>query len=89
MTSCRQPKKSLEYKSNVFVVKGSELTSNGYSIVSLSLSYKDYRKTINEEITVYDTPGLVYQLGGVISLFLGISFFTIICDLLDCIKEKI
>ena len=89
MTSCRQPKKSLEYKSNVFVVKGSELTSNGYSIVSLSLSYKDYRKTINEEITVYDTPGLVYQLGGVISLFLGISFFTIVCDLLDCIKEKI
>ena len=89
MTSCRQPKKSLEYKSNVFVVKGSELTSNGYSIVSLSLSYKDYRKTINEEITVYDTPGLVYQLGGVVSLFLGISFFTIICDLLDCIKEKI
>ena len=89
MTSCRQPKTSLEYKSNVFVVKGSELTSNGYSIVSLSLSYKDYRKTINEEITVYDTPGLVYQLGGVISLFLGISFFTIVCDLLDCIKEKI
>ena len=89
MTSCRQPKTSVEYKSNVFVVKGSELTSNGYSIVSLSLSYKDYRKTINEEITVYDTPGLVYQLGGVISLFLGISFFTIVCDLLDCIKEKI
>ena len=89
MTSCLQPKKSKEYKSKVLVVKGSELTSNGYSVVSLTLSYKDYRKTINEEITVYDTPGLVYQLGGVISLFLGISFFTIVCDLLDCIKEKI
>ena len=77
------------YKSNVFVVKGTELTSNGHSMVFLTLSYKNNRKTINEEITVYDTPGLVYQLGGVISLFLGISFFTIVCDLLDCIKEKI
>ena len=52
------------------------------------VTFKDTEKTIYEEILVYDQSGFVYQLGGVISLFLGFSFFTVICDVLEIIEKK-
>ena len=55
--------------------------------VDLAIHYKDDFKSFQQEILVYDTLGMVSQLGGVISLFIGISFFGIIEYMLDCIKN--
>ena len=52
------------------------------------IRYKSFEKTIHEEILVYDKSGMVSQLGGVISLFIGISFYTLFSDCLDFIKRK-
>ena len=41
-----------------------------------------------EEILVYDTPTMISQIGGILSLFLGFSFFSIICDLMELIQIK-
>ena len=50
--------------------------------------YKNQEKTITEEILVYDTPTMISQIGGILSLFLGFSFFSIICDLMELIQIK-
>jgi hypothetical protein len=50
--------------------------------------YKNRKKTINEEKLIYDTLGMMSQLGGVLSLFLGFSIFSLISDLFDFIAKK-
>ena len=55
--------------------------------VDLAIRYKDSFKSYQEEILVYDTLGMVSQLGGVISLFIGISFFSLIDYVLDFVKN--
>ena len=56
--------------------------------VDLTVMYKNQEKTITEEILVYDTPTMISQIGGILSLFLGFSFFSIICDLMELIQIK-
>ena len=56
--------------------------------VDLIVMYKNQEKTITEEILVYDTPTMISQIGGILSLFLGFSFFSIICDLMELIQIK-
>ena len=59
------------------------------SEVVLILEYKGFEKTIHEEKLVYDESGMISQLGGVISLFIGISFYTLFSDCLDFVQKKI
>ena len=69
---------------------GNPLNNNGTnSMVYVAIRYKSIEKTIHEEILVYDKSGMVSQLGGVVSLFIGISFFTLFSDCLDFIQKKI
>ena len=72
------------------IIKGNKLHNNEEnSGVVLNIAYKNYDKTVHDEILVYDGPGLIYQLGGVISLFLGISFYTLLSNMLDWVGRKL
>ena len=67
---------------------GNPLSDMKNSEVDFIMSYKSFKKTIHEEILVHDKSGLVSQLGGVVSLFIGISFFTLFSDVLDFLHKK-
>ena len=58
------------------------------ALLSVNITYNGFKKTIHEEILVFDKSGMVSQLGGVVSLFIGISFFTLFSDCLDFIQKK-
>ena len=81
-------KKSFNFNSDLQVVKGRLLTNQKNVSVDLIVMYKNQEKTITEEILVYDTPTMISQIGGILSLFLGFSFFSIICDLMELIQIK-
>ena len=89
MTQCLQPKHSLEYQSKIQLVMGNPLNDKTNSTVYVTIRYKSFEKTIHEEILVYDKSGMVSQLGGVISLFIGISIYPLFSDCLDFIQKKI
>ena len=89
MTQCLQPKHSLEYQSKIQLVMGNPLNDKTNSTIYVVIRYKSFEKTIHEEILVYDKSGMVSQLGGVVSLFIGISFFTLFSDCLDFIQKKV
>ena len=55
---------------------------------SFTMMYKSTEKTVHKERLVYDKSGMVSQLGGVLSLFLGFSFFSLISDFLEFIAKK-
>jgi hypothetical protein len=80
-------KKSLIFNSDLQVIKGKPLTIQKNVSVNLVLMYKNQDKTITEEILVYDTPTMISQIGGILSLFLGFSFFSIICDLMELFQK--
>ena len=80
-------KKSLIFNSDLQLIKGSSLTVQQNVSVDLIVMYKNQEKTITEEILVYDTPTMISQIGGILSLFLGFSFFSIICDLIELIQK--
>ena len=68
---------------------GNPMTNKDNSTtVDLIVRYKNDLKKVQEEIRVYDTLGIVSQLGGVISLFIGISFFSLIDYMLDLVKKS-
>ena len=52
------------------------------------MMYQSTEKTVHVERLVYDQSGMVSQLGGILSLFLGFSFFSLISDFLDFIAKK-
>ena len=87
---CPEPKKLIDFNSKSHIVKQNP-TANEENSTSLEISmrYKNDKKTIQEEILVYDTPGMISQLGGIVSLFIGTSFFSLVCDLLDFVENKI
>ena len=68
---------------------GNPLNDRKNSMVHFNIKYNSFEKTIHEEILVYDESGMVSQLGGVVSLFIGISFFTLFSDFLDFVQKKI
>ena len=81
-------KKSHIFNSDLQLIKGSLLTDQQNVSVDLIVMYKNQEKTITEEILVYDTPTMISQIGGILSLFLGFSFFSIICDVMELIQIK-
>ena len=89
MTQCIQPKHSVEYQSNLQLIKGNPLNDWKKSVVDFVIIYKSFEKITREEILVYDNRGIVSQLGGVVSLFIGISFYTLFSDCMDFIQKKI
>ena len=68
---------------------GNPLNDRKNSMVHFNIKYNSFEKTIHEEILVYDESGMVSQIGGVVSLFIGISFFTLFSDFLDFVQKKI
>ena len=71
---------------------GNPLNVKKTSEVDFMITYNIFKMDssfIHEEILVYDESGMINQLGGVVSLFLGISFFTLFSDILDFIQKKI
>ena len=85
--SCLKMKKSLNFNFDLQIVKGSPLSGKRKASVDLILMYKNQEKIVTEEILVYDTPGMVSQIGGILSLFLGFSFFSLLCDLFELIQK--
>ena len=81
-------KKSHISNSDLQLIKGNPLIVTEDLFVDLTVMYKNQEKTITEEILVYDTPTMISQIGGILSLFLGFSFFSIICDLMELIQIK-
>ena len=67
---------------------GNPLNNWKNSVVDFVIGYKSFEKTIHEEILVYDKRGMVSQIGGVVSLFIGISIFPLFSDCLDFILKK-
>ena len=80
-------KQSIEFKSDLTVDKLPKEAAASPLLV-FSIMYKSTQKTVHEERLVYDQSGMVSQLGGILSLFLGFSFFSLISDLLDFIAKK-
>ena len=89
MTQCLQPKHRIEYQSSLQLIKGNPLNDWKKSVVDFVIIYKSFEKITREEILVYDNRGIVSQLGGVVSLFIGISFYTLFSDCMDFIQKKI
>ena len=57
-------------------------------LLTIKMAYKSTEKTVHEERLVYDQSGMVSQFGGILSLFLGFSFYSLISDLLDFIANN-
>ena len=77
------------FKSDTSIVKDYELVDKKDSTVLVMMRYKDNEKTTHEEKLIYEFPDMVSQLGGILSLFLGFSVFSVICDVIDHIRMKI
>ena len=84
---CLKKKNSIIFKSDVKVDKFSKKSSD-WPLMSIVMMYQSTEKTVHEERLVYDQSGMVSQLGGILSLFLGFSFFSLISDFLDLIVKK-
>ena len=88
-TDCLQMEKITKFNSRVQINKGSQLVKKANYHVTLMTTFKNKEKTVISEILVYDAPGLVSEMGGIISLFLGFSFFGVFSDIFGLIERKI
>ena len=87
---CLKQKKRLDFDSKIEVTKGNAVLNRQNSTrIDILVNYVNNKKIVQEEILVYDTAGMISHIGGIISLFIGISFFSIGCDVLDFVKNKI
>ena len=82
-------KRQRKFQTDFSVTRGIQVTNDQETSVKITITYKDNEKTIHEEILVYNALEMVSQLGGILSLFLGFSFFSLICDFLEMIEKKI
>ena len=46
-------------------------------------------RTVTNEYLIYNTAGMVGNIGGSLGLFLGCSFFGFLSDFLDFIRNKL
>jgi hypothetical protein len=79
-------KQSIDIKSDATVYKFPQNPDSPF--FHFTMMYKSTEKTVHKERLVYDQSGMVSQLGGILSLFLGFSFFSLISDLLEFIAKK-
>ena len=80
-------KKSLKFHSDLQFSKDTQ-SDNEESTLHLVVSYKNNQKIFSEEKLVYEWTGMISQLGGVLSLFLGFSFFSLISSVLEFVDTK-
>ena len=86
---CLKKKNRLDFDAKIYVSKGNAmLNKQNSTIIDMFVAYSNDKKIVQEEILVYDTPGMISQVGGIISLFIGISFFSLGCDVLDFVKNR-
>ena len=64
------------------------MSNQDQSLIIFNMMCKNREKTINEEKLIYGTLGMISQFGGVLSLFLGFSFYSLISDLFNFIAKK-
>lgn len=89
IVDCLKQKKRLDFDSKIYVTKGyAMLNKENSTITNFYVAYSNDKKIVQEERLVYDTPGMISQVGGIISLFIGISFFSLGCDVLDFVKNR-
>ena len=81
-------KKSLKFHSDLQFSKDTQ-SDNEESTLHLVVSYKNNQKIFSEEKLVYEWTGMISQLGGVLSLFLGFSFFSLISSVLEFVDTKL
>ena len=80
----------MDFDSNIEVTKGNAVLNRQNSTrIDILVNYVNDKKIVQEEILVYDTAGMISQIGGIISLFIGISFYSLGCDVLDFVKKQV
>ena len=84
--NCLKMKDKINFKSSIQVIKGTPFINEPK--IELIIAYKSKERTIHEEVLVHDTADMVAQIGGISSLFLGFSFFGLLSDLLEFLREK-
>jgi hypothetical protein len=84
--NCLKLKKQTNFKSSIQLIKGTPFINSPK--VELIIGYKSKEKTIHEEVLVHDAADMVAQIGGISSLFLGFSFFGLLSDFLDFLREN-
>ena len=82
-------KRSVNFKSTLQLSKGNPLAIQDRIQTDLILIYKNREKTFIGEILIYDGAGLIAQMGGILSLFLGFSFLSIIYGIFDFMEKKL
>ena len=86
VVNCLKLKKQTNFKSSIQLIKGTPFINSPK--VELIIGYKSKEKTIHEEVLVHDAADMVAQIGGISSLFLGFSFFGLLSDFLDFLREN-
>ena len=86
-TDCLKMKHFIDIKSEATLFKIPKKQPDDPLFV-FNMMYKSTEKTVHKERLVYDKSGMVSQVGGVLSLFLGFSFFSLISDFLEFIAKK-
>ena len=81
-------KHSIDIKSEATIYKTPKKHPPDDPLFVLKMMYKSTEKTVHKERLVYDKSGMVSQVGGVLSLFVGFSFFSLISDFLEFIAKK-
>ena len=84
--NCLKMKHSIDIKSEATLYKIPKKHPDD-PLFTFQMMYKSTEKTVHKERLVYDKSGMVSQLGGVLSLFLGFSFFSLISDFLEFIAK--
>ena len=85
--NCLKIKDKNNFKSSIQLIQGTPFNNNSKKI-DLIITYKSKEKTIHEEVLVHDAADMVAQIGGISSLFLGFSFFGLLSDFLDFLREN-
>lgn len=68
---------------------GIELKNDGSKRAFVMLIRTSELRTVTNEYLIYNTAGMVGNIGGSLGLFLGCSFFGFLSDFLDFIRNKL
>ena len=58
-------------------------------LIQLAFDFASDKRTIHEEIYIFDEIGLPSSIGGSLGLFIGFSFFSYISEIMDLVVKQI